>query len=189
MPSCLFDQENAFNLCIYFITYPINKFSLILVPGQLSNIWESMLKIYVIILLSSSLAIHGEVQQTKTKKFCSVIGMCKVSTWHAWKISLMIQSFVNLFQGMLTGSYIKQSKDECLSFCNEVCIETVDGPCIPSCEWFSFNQNQKVCLHFNSCPELDETFTEYISGQKECYQEPTCKLWIRQHPLFMNINS
>ena len=77
---------------------------------------------------------------------------------------------------MLTGSYIKTSKEECLSFCNEVCIETPDGdPCVPSCEWFSFNQNQNMCLHFNSCPEIDETYTEYISGQKDCYQEPLCK--------------
>ena len=82
---------------------------------------------------------------------------------------------------MLTGSYIKPSKEECLSFCNEVCIEVPDGPCIPSCEWFSFDQNQKVCLHFNSCPEIDETFTEYISGQKSCYQEPLCKFSMRQY--------
>ena len=79
---------------------------------------------------------------------------------------------------MLTGSYIKPSKEECLSFCNEVCIETPHGECIPSCEWFSFDHNQKVCLHFNSCSEIDETFTEYISGQKDCYQEPLCKFSI-----------
>lgn len=85
---------------------------------------------------------------------------------------------------MLTGSYIKPSKEECLSFCNEVCIETPYGPCIPSCEWFSFDQNQKVCLHFNSCPEIDETFTEYISGQKDCYQEPLCKFSIREYSQF-----
>ena len=75
------------------------------------------------------------------------------------------QGFVNLLQGLLTGSYIKPSKEECLSFCNEE----------DNCEWFSFNQNQSFCLHFNSCPEIDETFTEYISGESECYQESSCK--------------
>jgi len=99
-----------------------------------------MLKITVIILLMASSATHGEVQQDETKNVCSVIGICK---------------------GLLTGSYIKPSKEECLSFCNEA----------DNCEWFSFNQNQSFCLHFNSCPEIDETFTKYISGESECYQE------------------
>jgi hypothetical protein len=33
----------------------------------------------------------------------------------------------------------------------------------------------------SSCPELDETYVSYVSGQEGCYTEPSCKFHIIFH--------
>ena len=61
------------------------------------------------------------------------------------------------------------SKDECLLLCRSFSRgEEV------TCQWFSYDLRQNICFLLYSCPELDENFVDYVSGQVNC-QNPTCK--------------
>ena len=74
-----------------------------------------------------------------------------------------------LFQGETIESYVMPSKDECLLLCRSFSRgEEV------TCQWFSYDLRQNICFLLYSCPELDENFWDYVSGQVNC-QNPSCK--------------
>ena len=79
-----------------------------------------------------------------------------------------------LLQGTLIDPpHTLPSKEECVSLCHAD----------KSCNWWSFNEMELNCLNFENCPELDESYDEFVSGQVGCYEEPMCK-FIRLYSRF-----
>ena len=67
---------------------------------------------------------------------------------------------------MVLDNIIKPSILECLAACK---IEN-------DCEWYSYNEQNEACYLFESCPEIDESEVDFISGQAECEIPPnSCK--------------
>ena len=64
----------------------------------------------------------------------------------------------NIFQGEIIESYVIPKYDECLNLCKgEV-----------TCQWFSYDLRQRICILLYTCPELNENFKDYLSGQVDC---------------------
>jgi len=103
-----------------------------------------MSKTTIIFLLTSILALTGEaINQTKLEK----------------KDSSAICALTGLCQGTLIKGYDNLSKDECLYRCDDD----------KSCNWWSFSKTESRCQTYEDCPELDENYLNYISGQDDCY--------------------
>ena len=48
--------------------------------------------------------------------------------------------------------------DDCLNLCKgEV-----------TCQWFSYDLTQRICILLYTCPELNENFKDYLSGEVDC---------------------
>ena len=64
----------------------------------------------------------------------------------------------NIFQGEIIESYVIPKYDDCLNLCKgEV-----------TCQWFSYDLTQRICILLYTCPELNENFKDYLSGEVDC---------------------
>ena len=69
-------------------------------------------------------------------------------------------------KGILITHLIKSSSDQCLNACKDEEL----------CSYFSYNSDNGFCLLFQTCPLLDETDTDYVSGNVVCdYNDLICK--------------
>jgi len=109
-----------------------------------------MSKTTIIFLLTSILALTGEaINQTKLEK----------------KDSSAICALTGLCQGTLIKGYDNLSKDECLYRCDDD----------KSCNWWSFSKTESRCQTYEDCPELDENYLNYVSGQDDCFNGCVCQ--------------
>ena len=61
-------------------------------------------------------------------------------------------------QGILITHSIKSSSDQCLNACKDEEL----------CSYFSYNADNGFCFLFQTCPLVDETDTDYVSGNVVC---------------------
>ena len=134
-----------------------------------------MIKVYLLIF-ALKVVTSFETKIHEPKLICDVVGKCKVrftltvfpllNSFHSLvrQLFMCFSKMGILFQGEIIESYVIPSKDECLLLCRgEV-----------TCQWFSYDLRQNICILLYSCPELNENFVDYISGQVNC-QNPSCK--------------
>ena len=67
-------------------------------------------------------------------------------------------------QGICMGNIIHSSTTDTKHECIKQCQTN------PICHWFSYGRETNTCLLFNTCPSLDETEEDYISGEPECIE-------------------
>ena len=62
-------------------------------------------------------------------------------------------------EGIVSGVAVVNSVGECVDFCQSA----------TSCQYFSFNPTDKICLTYDSCPELStDNCDSCVSGNKGC---------------------
>jgi hypothetical protein len=62
------------------------------------------------------------------------------------------------FQGNLLTTEVADSKDSCLTNCKSS----------TKCQWYSFSAIDHICLLFSTCPVIDESEVEFVSGETGC---------------------
>jgi len=117
-----------------------------------------MLKLALLILGTCILAQTSQIKSEPISKEISD----SFSKFEA-KNTKLICDATGICQGNLIGVFTRPSKQDCITLChNEI-----------SCTWLSFSDMEKNCLTYSSCPELDESYESYVTGQEGCYKEPS----------------
>jgi len=71
-----------------------------------------------------------------------------------------------LCMGTIEGITSASTPAECLQLCNS----DLD------CQWFTFESKASNCILFKSCPTIDESHKECISGERRCLETSTSTL-------------
>ena len=85
--------------------------------------------------------------------------------------------------GVYTDITILDSYDQCLDRCQ--------GKERGACNWITFNDQNKVCLDYSDCPEIDQKCEVCTSGERDCVMGASCNLkgFCQGHVLSYNVTS
>ena len=85
--------------------------------------------------------------------------------------------------GFVNDANILDSYDQCLEHCKSKDQGT--------CNWITFNEQNKFCLDFSDCPEIDDTCKVCASGERDCVIGASCNLLgtCQGHILSYNVTS
>ena len=56
--------------------------------------------------------------------------------------------------------------------CWQKCVEKDE------CSWYSYDSKVESCIAFENCPTLDETATDFISGEADCQFQSTSTMTV-----------
>jgi hypothetical protein len=66
-------------------------------------------------------------------------------------------------KGIVEGVTSASTTEECLQLCNSV----------SGCRWFTFDSEVSKCILLKTCPTIDESCKECISGERRCLETST----------------
>ena len=103
------------------------------------------------------------------KKYCFQISYCGrfEPNWKSW---ISGESGCEIPQCWVQGQCLGQTLDLEIVDNEDVCLAKCKSK--SQCSWFTFFKSVSECILFRTCPAIDDTCIDCLSGEKNCIIDP-----------------